>query len=377
MWERIFTVLRKEFRSVLRDPRMRLVILVLPVIQTLIFGYAVSLDVRHVRLGILDRDQTPASRALVARFAGSSYFDVVAFPRDEAEARRLIDASDAAAILQINAGYEGDLHGGRTAAVQLIVDGADSNTARFVLNYSLQRSPPPTTTRSCSTGCCARPAGPFPPAAPTCGRAPGSTTTSKAAIIIVPGIIAKLVMLVSLMLTSMAIVREKGGGDDRADHGDADPAGGVHPRQVRAVRRDRLPDVAHGRPGRRCTGSTSRSAAASPCSLLGTAFFLLSTLGIGLFISTVSQTQQQAMMTTFFFFFPAMLFSGFIFPIANMPAVIRWLSLADPLRYFLIIIRGIFLKGIGWDLLWPQFIALLGIGLIVLTFAVNRFHKTL
>jgi ABC-2 type transport system permease protein len=96
-----------------------------------------------------------------------------------------------------------------------------------------------------------------------------------------------------------------------------------------------------------------------------------------LFISTVSQTQQQAMMTTFFFFFPAMLFSGFIFPIANMPAVIQWLSFADPLRYFLIIIRGIFLKGIGWDMLWTQFAALFVIGLVVLTFAVKRFHKTL
>jgi ABC-2 type transport system permease protein len=114
-----------------------------------------------------------------------------------------------------------------------------------------------------------------------------------------------------------------------------------------------------------------------PLLLIGTAVFLLSTLGIGLFISTVSQTQQQAMMTTFFFFFPAMLFSGFIFPIANMPTVIQWLSLGDPLRYFLIIIRGIFLKGIGWDLLWPQFAALFVIGLVVLTFAVKRFHKTL
>ena len=83
------------------------------------------------------------------------------------------------------------------------------------------------------------------------------------------------------------------------------------------------------------------------------------------------------MMTTFFFFFPAMLFSGFIFPIANMPEIIQWLSFADPLRYFLVIIRGIFLKGIGLDLLWTQFAALLVIGVIVMTFAVKRFHKTL
>ena len=111
--------------------------------------------------------------------------------------------------------------------------------------------------------------------------------------------------------------------------------------------------------------------------LLGTALFLLSTLGIGLFISTVSTTQQQAMMTTFFFFFPAMLFCGFIFPIPNMPEFFQWLSLLDPLRYILVIIRGVFLKGIGLDVLWPQMAALLAIGTAVMVFAVTRFHKTL
>jgi ABC-2 type transport system permease protein len=109
----------------------------------------------------------------------------------------------------------------------------------------------------------------------------------------------------------------------------------------------------------------------------GTAIYFLNSIGIGLFISTVSQTQQQAMMTTFFFFFPAMLFSGFIFPIANMPAVIQWLSLLDPLRYILVIIRGVFLKGVGFDVLWPQLAALLALGLGVMSFAVTRFHKTL
>jgi ABC-2 type transport system permease protein len=111
--------------------------------------------------------------------------------------------------------------------------------------------------------------------------------------------------------------------------------------------------------------------------LASTSLYLLSTLGIGLFISTVSSTQQQAMMTTFFFFFPAMLLSGFIYPIANMPRVIQWITLANPLRHFLIIIRGVFLKGVGAEVLWPQMAALLVIGLAVMTFAVNRFHKTL
>ena len=111
--------------------------------------------------------------------------------------------------------------------------------------------------------------------------------------------------------------------------------------------------------------------------LLGTALFLLSTLGIGLFISTVSRTQQQAMMTTFFFFFPAMLFSGFIFPITSMPEAFQWLSLADPLRYFLVIIRGVFLKGVGIEVLRDQLIALLVMGIAVMAFAVSRFRKTL
>ena len=113
-----------------------------------------------------------------------------------------------------------------------------------------------------------------------------------------------------------------------------------------------------------------------PLLLLGTTLFLLSTLGIGLFISTVSRTQQQAMMTTFFFFFPAMLLSGFVYPIANMPEFVQWLTFLNPLRYFLIIIRGVFLQGVGLDVLWPQNLALLVLGGVVLAFAVSRFHKT-
>jgi ABC-2 type transport system permease protein len=375
MWERILTVLRKEFRSVLRDPRMRMVIFGLPVIQTLIFGYAVSLDVRHVRLGVLDRDQTTASRALVARFTGSAYFDAVAFTQDEAEARRLLDATDAAAILQINSGYEADLQGGRTAVVQLIVDGSDSNTARFVVNYSSVIAA--TYNNQLLLDRALRQAGRIVPV--------GSVDLQPRAWFnadlesrnyYVPGIIANLVMLVSLMLTSMAIVREK-------EAGTIEQIMVTPIRPVEFILGKCAPFAVIGFLNVGMVALVGLFWFSIPFRgsfvllLVGTAFFLLTTLGIGLFISTVSQTQQQAMMTTFFFFFPAMLFSGFIFPIANMPGVIQWLSFADPLRYFLIIIRGIFLKGIGLELLWPQFAALLVIGTIVMTFAVNRFHKTL
>ena len=375
MWERIHAMLRKEFLSVFRDPRMRLVIFGLPVIQTLIFGYAVSLDVRHVRLGVLDRDQTPASRALVARFTGSSYFDAVAYTQDEAVARRLIDAGDAAAILQINSGYEADLRGGRTAAVQLIVDGSDSNTARFVVNYASVIAAIYDNQLVLDRGL--RQAGRTVPV--------GSVDLQSRAWFnadlesrnfYVPGIIATLVMLVSLMLTSMAIVREK-------ETGTIEQIMVTPIRPVEFILGKCAPFAVIGFLNVGLVALVGLFWFSIPFRgsfmllLLGTASFLISTLGIGLFISTISATQQQAMMTTFFFFFPAMLFSGFIFPIANMPEIIQWLSFADPLRYFLVIIRGIFLKGIGLDLLWTQFAALLVIGVIVMTFAVKRFHKTL
>jgi ABC-2 type transport system permease protein len=375
MWERVVTILRKEFRSVFRDPRMRMVILGLPVLQTLIFGYAVTLDVRHVRLVVIDRDNTTASRALVARFTGSAYFDAIASTQNEAEARRLIDAAEAGAILQINSGYEARQRGGRPAPAQLLVDGSDSNTARFVVNYSALIAASANTQLILDQAL--RQAGrPVPVGSVDLQPRAWFNADLESRNYFVPGIIAMLVMLVSLMLTSMAIVREK-------------EAGTIEQIMVTPIR-----------PVEFILGKCAPFAAIGffnvclvaavglfwfdipfrgsfPLLLLGTALFLLSTLGIGLFISTISQTQQQAMMTTFFFFFPAMLFSGFIFPIANMPPVIQWLSLVDPLRYILVIIRSVFLKGVGFGVLWPQMAALLVLGVAVLTFAVKRFHKTL
>jgi ABC-2 type transport system permease protein len=354
---------------------MRMVILGLPVLQTLIFGYAVTLDVRHVRLAVIDRDNTPASRALVARFTGSAYFDAIASTQNEAEARRLVDEAEAAAILQINSGYEASLRGGHTAPVQLIVDGSDSNTARFVVNYSALIAASANTQLVLDQAL--RQAGRTVPV--------GSVDLQPRAWFnadlesrnyYVPGIIAMLVMLVSLMLTSMAIVREK-------EAGTIEQIMVTPIRPVEFILGKCAPFAAIGFLNVCMVSAVGLFWFDIPFRgsfsllLLGTALFLLSTLGIGLFISTISQTQQQAMMTTFFFFFPAMLFSGFIFPIANMPPVIQWLSLVDPLRFILVIIRGVFLKGVGFSVLWPQMAALLALGLAVLMFAVNRFHKTL
>jgi ABC-2 type transport system permease protein len=374
MWERILTILRKEFRSVFRDPRMRLVIFGVPIIQTLIFGYAVTMDVRHVRLVVVDRDNTPESRELVARFTGSDYFDSILNTPDEHEAERLIDAAEASAILQINSGFQNMLRGGKTAPVMLAVDGSDSNTARLVLNYSsiiasnfntqvlLERS--------------LRTSGrPISPGGVDLRTRAWFNENLESRNYFVPGIMAVLVMLISLMLTGMAIVREK-------------EAGTIEQIMVTPIRRSEFilgkcaPFAVIGFADVVLVTIVGVFWFGIPIRgnffllLLGTSCFLLSTLGIGLFISTVSGTQQQAMMTTFFFFFPAMLLSGFIYPIANMPEVIQWLTLVNPLRHFLIIIRGVFLKGVGLEILWPQLLWLLGIGLCVMTFAVGRFRKT-
>lgn len=375
MGERILTMLRKEFIQVFRDPRMRMVIFGVPVLQCLVFGYAVTMDVRHVRLVVLDRDGTPASRALIARYTGSDYFDAIAYTDDEARASRLIDAADASAILQIDAGFSADLAAGRSAAVQLIVDGSDSNTARLVLNYSSAIAT--THSNAVLVERALRQTGRLLPVGAVDLRPRvWFNEDLESRNYFVPGIMAVLVMLVTLMLTGMAIVREK-------EVGTIEQIMVTPIQPVEFILGKCAPFVVIGFIDVLLVTAVGVfwfdiPIRGSLLLLLGsTALYLMSTLGIGLFISTVSSTQQQAMMTTFFFFFPAMLLSGFIYPIANMPAVIQWLTFLNPLRYFLIIIRGVFLKGIGADLLWPQMAALFVIGLCVLTFAVKRFHKTL
>lgn len=374
MWERILTVLRKEFRSVFRDPRMRMVIFGVPILQTLIFGYAVTMDVRNVQLALIDRDNTPTSRDFIARFTGSDYFDVVTVTSNEAEAAHEIDAARASAILRINSGFEADLRAGRSAKVQLIVDGSDSNTARLVLNYSsaiataynndvvlatvLRQSG-----RSLAGGVDLRARAWF-------------NENLESRNYFVPGIMAVLVMLISLMLTGMAIVREK-------EVGTIEQIMVTPIRPIEFILGKFAPFIVIGFVDVALVTLVGVFWFDIPIRgsfallLLGTACFLLSTLGIGLFISTVSNTQQQAMMTTFFFFYPAMLLSGFIYPIANMPPVVQWLTFVNPLRYFLVIIRGVFLKGVGFDILWPQLAALVVIGVVVMGFAVSRFRKTL
>ena len=375
MFGRLKEILIKEFIQIFRDPRSRGIVFVMPIFQMVLFGYAVTTDVRHVATGIYDLDNSVASREVIARFVHSGYFDVEAWVSREEEVRNLVDHGRVQALIRLNKGFEEDLKAGRKGVIQLIVDGTDSNTAAIVLNYSnkimAQYSQEVLVQRFLRQGGLNQKLS----LVELESRA-WFNENLESRNFYVPGVIALLVMLITLLLTSMAVVREK---------------------EIGTMEQIMVTPIT---PKEFILGKTLPFALISLIDvilitlvavfwfevpirgslgllLLATILYFMTTLGIGLFISTVSRTQQQAMMSAFFFQFPAVLLSGFVFPIANMPEPVQWLTFLNPLRYFLVVIRGIFLKGVGLTILWPNLLALAVMGLLVLWLAAKRFRKTM
>jgi ABC-2 type transport system permease protein len=375
MWERLRNMLIKEFLQVLRDPKMRGVIFVMPLLQVMVFGYAVTTDVRNVPVAVLDFDQSVASRELLSRFSASGYFRFVSQTRNANDATRLLDKESVGAILRIDQGFEEDLRAGRTAKLQVIADGTDSNTAGIVLGYTGRIAGEFSGKVLLTRFSRLRGEGPLPGNVELISRA-WFNENLESRNFYVPGVIAIIVMLVTLMLTSMAIVREKEIGTiEQLLVSPITPA--------EFILGKTLPFALIGYADVLLVAALGvfwfevPIRGSLPLLLVATTFYLMTTLGIGLFISTVSRTQQQAMLSVFFFYFPAVLLSGFMFPIANMPSPVQYLTYANPLRYFLVILRGIFLKGAGTDTLWPPMAALLAMGLLTLLVTTRRFRKTL
>jgi len=375
MWERLRNMLIKEFLQVLRDPKMRGVIFVMPLLQVMVFGYAVTTDVRNVPVAVLDFDQSVASRELLSRFSASGYFRFVSQTRNANDATRLLDKELVGAILRIDQGFEEDLRAGRTAKLQVIADGTDSNTAGIVLGYTGRIAGEFSGKVLLTRFSRLRGEGPLPGNVELISRA-WFNENLESRNFYVPGVIAIIVMLVTLMLTSMAIVREKEIGTiEQLLVSPITPA--------EFILGKTLPFALIGYADVLLVAALGvfwfevPIRGSLPLLLVATTFYLMTTLGIGLFISTVSRTQQQAMLSVFFFYFPAVLLSGFMFPIANMPSPVQYLTYANPLRYFLVILRGIFLKGAGTDTLWPPMAALLAMGLLTLLVTTRRFRKTL
>jgi len=375
MWERLRSMLIKEFLQVLRDPKMRGVIFVMPLLQAMVFGYAVTTDVRNVPVAVLDFDQSVASRELLSRFSASGYFRFVSQTRNVNDATHLLDKESVGAILRIDQGFEEDLRAGRTAKLQVIADGTDSNTAGIVLGYTGRIAGEFSGKVLLTRFSRLRGEGPLPGNVELVSRA-WFNENLESRNFYVPGVIAIIVMLVTLMLTSMAIVREKEIGTlEQLLVSPITPA--------EFILGKTLPFALIGYADVLLVAALGvfwfevPIRGSLPLLLVATTFYLMTTLGIGLFISTVSRTQQQAMMSVFFFYFPAVLLSGFMFPIANMPPPVRFLTYANPLRYFLVILRGIFLKGAGTATLWPPMAALLAMGLLTLLVTTRRFRKTM
>ena len=371
-FERLRQMIKKEFIQVLRNPKMRAIVLVMPVVQSLIFGYAVTTDVNQVTTAIFDQAQTPESRELTDRFTRSGYFAVNAVLQSDREVDEVIGLGKSTVVLRIPASFNRELASGATAKVQIIVDGVDSNTAGVVLNYAgtiLQNENVELLKKRSGL-----------PEWETAGvqlqTRPWFNENLTSRNFYVPGVIAAIVMLVSLLLTSMSVVREK-------EMGTMEQIVVTPIKPFEFILGKTMPSIVVGFVNMIFVTLISvfwfdiPVRGSVPLLFLANGLYLMTTVGIGLLISTISDTQQQAMMSSFFFYLPAILLSGFMFPIANMPEVVQWCTYANPLRYFLIIIRGIFLKGVRLAILWPQLLALFLLGTVLLTLAVKKFRKNL
>jgi ABC-2 type transport system permease protein len=382
MWQRIIEIFRKEIRTVLREPRMRVMLFVPPVLQLIIFGFAVNLDVDTVKVAWTDSDGSAASRELLARFQGSGRFQVIATPKSGEELQTLLDHGAAQAGIRVLPGFSRDLKRGRTAGVQVLIDGTNSNTASLVASYAsqiLNDYSAEWTEDQMNMRILARSRSEpnelhLPEIVPETRVWFNPDLRSR--YYFVPGVLVNIIMIVTVMLTALAIVREK-------EIGTMEQLMVTPIRPIELMIGKTLPFALVGLAQVVLITTVALLVFRVPFRgnalllVLSSALFLMTTLGAGLFLSTISQTQQQAMMAMFFFTVPAFMLSGFAFPIANMPEAVQWLTFLNPARYFMEIVRGLFLKGAGVAALWPQMIALFVYGVSVLGLSAARFRKKL
>ena len=368
---RVLHLVRKEFLELRQDPRLFGIVILAPILQLTMLGYAATTDVRDVPIVVVDEDRSAASRELVERFEASETFVVVDALSSLSGIDAYLDRGDAWMALAVPAGYGERVRTGRPAEIHVVADGTDANSTNVALGYASALANAYARELGASQGRGA--AVPMVSADIRVWFNPGLESV----VFMIPGILALVLLVVTTNLSSMAIVREKELGT--LEQLNVTPlarweliVGKLVPYAILGML-DALLVVAVA------VGWFEIPLRGSLALLLAMCLvYLLTTLGLGLFVSTISRTQQQAMMTTSFFFLLPMIFlSGFIFPIENMPEVIQPVTYLIPLRYFLVILRGIFLKGIGLEVFWPEALALLAWGLAILTLATLRSTKRL
>jgi ABC-2 type transport system permease protein len=376
MLSRLKQMLIKEFIQVLRDKRMRFILIGPPVLQMLIFGYAATFEIHDVPMAVVDMDHSQQSRELISRFQSNSSFNVSRQLSSAREAQEAIEKGDVMVALRIDAGFAQKLLKGRTAPVQVIVDATNSNSALIAAGYvsqialgfaqEVQRE---------RIGLIAPQLLDATPRVELEQR-PWYNPDLRSRWFFVPGIVGSLTVVLVITLTAFAVVRER-------EIGTLEQMMVTPIRPAEFILGKTLPFFLIGMLDVVLIGSVGSLWFKVPFRghfsvlAVGTVLFLLCMLGVGLLISTVSATQQQAMVTAFFFIMPTIVFSGFGFPISTMPIWLQDLTYLSPLRYFLVVLRGSFLKGVGMETLWPQMAAMGCLGVALLTLAVLRFRKVL
>jgi ABC-2 type transport system permease protein len=365
MWLRILALIRKEFLALLKDKKSRFVLVGPPVIQLLVFGYAATFDLTEVPIAVYNEDRGIVSRELIARFRGSKNFSEVARLSRDGEIAPVIDGRQALLVLHMGPQFSRALALGDTAQVQVIIDGRNSNTALLALNYV--RS----IVQEFNEDLARRLGRPLPPVQLQPRAWFNENLQSR--WFIVPGIIGLLTLVVTLLVTALSVARER-------EQGTFDQLLVTPLRPVEILIGKAMPGFIIGLLeasviivvaiywfGVPLRGELSALYA-------GLALFLLSAIGIGLMISSLAVTQQQGLLGAFLFLVPSVILSGFATPIENMPEAVQQLTLINPMRYFMIVLRGVFLEGMPFHLLIPQLWPMAVIGLVSLALAGGLFR---
>ncbi len=375
MESRLLAIIRKEFIHIIRDPRTLIVMFVMPLMQLILLGYAATSDVRNIPIAVLDQSRTPQSRHLIDSFVQSGQFSMARMAGSEQELAQLVDAGTVRAGLILPPTYAADLVGGRGAQAAFVLDGSDPSVASSALSSARLIGQVEAT--NVQQQMLARRGGGFTLSPPMEVRTRvWYNPDMLSAVFMVPGLIGLLLQMQSQLLTSSAIVRERERGTiEQLIVTPIQPfeliVGKILPYAVLAL----LITIEVLVIGTFWFGVPIKG---SILLLLGIAcLFLLSNLGIGLFISTVAHTQQEAMLLTFLMLLPSVFLSGYIFPIAAMPRALQIVSGIVPLTYFLVVVRGIVIKGVGIPALMPQIIALAIFGAVLIVLAATRFRKRL
>lgn len=372
---RLLSLVRKEFIQIVRDPRTLALTFLMPVVQLFLLGYAATNDVRNVPLAVFDQDKSPAARDLLDAYRAADYFRLEFDVNSEAEIRTLIDNGSARAGMIIPPDYSSQLAAGRQAQVAFVIDGSDPTVANTALAAATLIGQAKATRLMVERLSLRGQVGPFQPAVEVRTQV-WYNPDLVSAYYMVPALIGIILQFLTTILTATAIVRERERGT--IEQLIVTPirawelvVGKLAPYVIIAFV-DTLEILAAGVLlfGVPINGSI-------PLLLLLAALFLVTTLGIGLFISTISNTQQEAILTAMFTMLPTIFLSGFFFPLAAMPQILQWISYAVPLRYFLIIVRSIVLKGVGAAALWPEIIALSIFATVIMGAAALRFRKRL